>query len=96
MKTYTVYILKCADDSYYTGITSNLDQRLIEHEEGKHPNAYTFTRCPIALHYIANFQNVDQAIAHEKQVKGWSRKKKEALIAGNWDEVVRLANLKKS
>lgn len=94
MKTYTAYILKCSDQSYYTGVTSNLDQRMIEHQTGKHPNAYTFTRRPAELQYIASFQHVDQAIAHEKQVTGWSRKKKVALIAGSWEEVVRLANLK--
>jgi putative endonuclease len=94
LKEYTVYILKCADKSYYTGVTSVLAQRLLEHENGKYPNAYTFERRPIELQYAASFQNVNQAIAHEKQVKGWSRRKKEALIESNWDEIVRLSNLK--
>ncbi|MFT6202511.1 MAG: putative endonuclease [Spirosomataceae bacterium] len=95
MKTYTIYILRCSDKSYYTGVTSNLDKRIIEHQSGKHPDAYTFNRRPVELMYIGEFQYISQAIAHEKQVKGWSRKKKEALIEDNWEEVVRLSNLKK-
>jgi putative endonuclease len=95
VKKYAVYILKCADGSYYTGITSALERRLLKHETDKYPTAYTFTRRPVELQYMASFQNVNQAIAHKKQVKGWSRKKKEALITGNWEEIVRLANFKK-
>ena len=76
-------------------MTSALRQRLLEHETGKYPDAYTFSRRPVELMYIGEFQDVNQAIAREKQIKGWSRKKKEALIEGNWEEIVRLSNCKK-
>lgn len=52
---YYVYILKCADSSYYTGITSDLDRRLAEHKGGHHPDSYTFSRRPVELVYAAYF-----------------------------------------
>ena len=88
---YYVYILKCADNSYYTGISNDVDRRLAEHMEGKNPDSYTFSRRPLELVYCEYFTDPKQAIAFEKQVKGWSRAKKEALIAGDWKEIVELA-----
>lgn len=95
MKDYCVYILKCADKSYYTGITSQIEKRIVEHQTGKYPNCYTFNRRPVELVYMQQFTQVNEAIKHEKQLKGWSRKKKEALISGNYEELVRLSNTKK-
>ena len=88
MKFYFVYILKCSDDSFYTGITSNLDQRIAEHQVGK-SSGYTSTRLPIELVWSEQFlDDPEQAIEWEKRIKGWSRRKKQALIDGNWDNLV--------
>ncbi len=91
MKTYFVYILKCSDDSYYTGITNNLERRLTEHNQGINPKCYTYNRLPVKLMYFDKFDNPNDAIAAEKQLKGWSRKKKEALFERNWDRIHELA-----
>ena len=80
MKRYWVYILCCSDNSYYTGSTSNLDQRLIEHQYKKY-DGYTSSRLPITLVFSEEFSDTKLAASFEKQIKGWSRKKKEALIA---------------
>ncbi|WP_259067971.1 GIY-YIG nuclease family protein [Mucilaginibacter sp. X4EP1] len=84
MKQYFVYILYCKDNSYYTGVTNDIDRRMYEHENGLDPKSYTFTRRPLKLTFCEPFNDVNQAIAFEKQVKGWSRKKKEAIINNNW------------
>lgn len=85
MRRYFIYILKCKDGSYYTGVTNNLEQRFFEHQSGLIKNCYTHGRRPVKLVFHAEFQNIKQAIGREKQVKGWSRKKKEALIRGEFD-----------
>lgn len=94
MKTYFVYILKCSDNSYYTGVTNNIDRRLIEHNNGFDRTSYTFSRRPLELVYYETFQNPNDAIFWEKRIKGWTRKKKEALIKGDFDELVKLSNMK--
>lgn len=76
MKTYYVYILSCSDGSYYTGVTSNLTQRLEDHQYRKHLNSYTSTRLPVALVYYCTFTEITMAISTEKQIKKWSRAKK--------------------
>ncbi|HMC97784.1 MAG TPA: GIY-YIG nuclease family protein, partial [Flavobacteriales bacterium] len=80
---YFVYILRCADDSYYIGVTNNLDRRVQEHRDGLNPTCYTFERRPLELAYAEWYHDVPQAISREKQLKRWSRAKKEALIEGN-------------
>lgn len=80
MYSYDVYILKCSDDSYYTGITSNLEQRWQEHQFGKYKSCYTYKRRPLVLLFHQSFNDVLQAIRFEKKIKGWSRAKKKALI----------------
>lgn len=82
MKENTVYILECADGSYNTGITSDIEQRLHDHEEGVDPRGYTYRRRPVKLVYSDIFPDVGDAILHEKQIKGWRREKKIALIEG--------------
>ena len=77
---YYVYILECSDKSYYTGVTNNIERRLWEHETGFNSGCYTFKRRPVVLKYCIHLTDIKQAIAWEKQLKGWSRKKKEALI----------------
>jgi putative endonuclease len=91
---YHVYILKCSDGSYYTGITNNIERRLIEHQSGENPTCYTFKRRPWELVFNEVFNDVNQAIAFEKQVKGWRREKKEAIINGKWDLLPELAKAK--
>lgn len=84
MKQYHVYILKCSDNSYYTGITNDVERRFSEHEEGLNTDCYTYKRRPVKLVFNELFTDVNQAIAFEKQVKGWRRVKKEAIINGDW------------
>lgn len=91
MKAYYVYILKCVDGSYYIGVTNDIDRRLWEHQEGEIKSCYTYRRRPVELQYFAEFNDVNQAIEFEKQIKGWTRKKKEALIRENWEELKKLA-----
>ena len=91
MKTYYVYILLCSDQSYYTGVTNDLETRFLYHQNGYNPNAYTYNRRPVEIVFYTEFNDINQAIAFEKQIKGWSRKKKEAMMQGNWAEVSRLA-----
>ena len=80
-----LYILLCADASYYTGTTrTNLEFRIAQHQTG-HFGGYTATRRPVVLVYSEYFDRIVDAIAAERQVKGWSRAKKEALIAGRLD-----------
>ncbi|MBL4715197.1 MAG: GIY-YIG nuclease family protein [Bacteroidia bacterium] len=93
---YTVYILKCSDDSYYTGITNDIDRRMFEHETGASRSSYTYSKRPLKLLFQEHFHDPNQAIKFEKQIKGWNRKKKEALIEGDWDEIVRFSNRKKN
>jgi putative endonuclease len=80
-----LYILLCADGSYYTGTTrTDLEIRLAQHQTG-HFGGYTATRRPVVLVYSEYFEHIVDAIAAERQVKGWSRAKKEVLIAGRFD-----------
>ena len=91
MKTYFVYILKCSDTTYYTGITSNLEKRLLEHTSGEMRDSYTYSRRPVILEFYCEFTNPNQAIDTEKQIKKWSRAKKEALIKGEFEKLPNLA-----
>jgi len=88
---YYVYIVKCSDGSYYTGVTNNLDRRIEEHNSGDNPRCYTYKRRPVTLMYEEHFNNITNAIEWEKQIKGWSRKKKEALFVGDWERIKELA-----
>ncbi len=90
-KCYLVYILRCSDESYYTGITNNIERRIAEHQTGKSRSCYTFKRRPVTLLFVQSFLDVKDAIAFEKQVKGWSRAKKEALIDQDFDRLVKLS-----
>ena len=87
---FWVYILRCADGSYYTGHTDNLEKRFHEHQTGA-IECYTDTRRPVDLIFQQMFENRDDAFAAERRIKGWSRKKKEAMMCGDWKEVSRLA-----
>ena len=88
--SFWVYILRCADRSYYTGHTDNLEERIAKHQMGE-IEGYTSTRRPVKLLFSEEFSTRAGALAVERRIKGWSRKKKEALIRGDWSEVSRLA-----
>ena len=88
---YFVYILECSDGSYYTGVTNDVERRLWEHQTGFNTTCYTYKRRPVTLKYFIHLTDIKQAIDWEKQIKGWSRKKKEALFKEDWKELQRLA-----
>jgi putative endonuclease len=85
-----VYILKCRDGSYYTGSTTNLEHRLAEHQSGAY-EGHTYSRRPVTLVFSYETSTLDDAFQLERQIKGWSRAKKEALIAGRYDLLPELA-----
>ena len=86
-----MYILKCSDSSYYTGSTKDMEKRLWQHENGEGSN-YAKVRLPVTLVYVEQYDRVEEAFAREKQIQGWSRKKKEALICGNMDDLCSLSS----
>jgi putative endonuclease len=87
-----VYILLWSDGSYYTGITRReVDERVSEHAQGLDPTCYTFARRPLSIVFSASFERLDEAISFERQIKGWSRAKKQALIRGDYDALPGLA-----
>ena len=88
-----VYILHCNDGSYYTGLTRSgePDKRLSEHNLALSPKSFTASRLPVKLVYAEYCDLVVDAIAAERKIKGWSRAKMEALIAGDWGRVVQLS-----
>lgn len=91
---YYVYIVQCNGGLYYTGITNNIERRIVEHNEGINPNCFTYQRRPVVLKYYEHFQNIQNAITWEKQLKGWSRKKKEALFNNDFETIKQLAKSK--
>ena len=94
MQVSYVYILKCSDNSYYTGVTSKIEQRMFQHNTAFYPDCYTASRRPVELVFYAEFTNISFAIDTEKQIKKWSRAKKEALISGDYDALPNLAKKK--
>ena len=76
-----MYILECSDGSYYTGSTIDIERRLYQHQNGEGAN-HTKKRLPVQLIYFEEFSRIDFAFYREKQIQGWSRKKKEALVKG--------------
>ncbi|MDA0734190.1 MAG: GIY-YIG nuclease family protein [Chloroflexi bacterium] len=83
---FYVYILQCVDGSYYTGHTDNLEARLVGHQNGA-IKGYTFTRRPVQLVFSDQFSTRQDAFERERQIKGWSRAKKLALIEQNWERL---------
>ncbi|SDL50510.1 putative endonuclease [Siphonobacter aquaeclarae] len=90
MSSGYMYILECSDGSYYVGSTCHLERRLAQHQNGEGAN-YTKSRLPVKLVYFEEFPDVAQAFYREKQVQGWGRKKREALIWGRQDQLPDLA-----
>jgi predicted GIY-YIG superfamily endonuclease len=93
--SFWVYPLRCADGSYYAGHTDDLDKRIGEHVSGA-CGGYTATRLPVQLVFSQECATRIEALGFERQIKGWSRAKKEALVRGDWGEVSRLAKGKSS
>lgn len=94
MKGY-MYILQCADGSYYTGSTTHLEYRLAQHAAGFGAK-YTQKRLPVKLVCVEEYERIDDAFAREKQVQGWNRRKKEALIRSAYEELPALAKTAKT
>ena len=88
--SYT-YILECANGKYYVGSTTDLERRLQEHQAGVGAN-YTKKHLPVKLVYYEEYQTVEQAFIREKQLHGWNRAKKEALLKGEIDKLPRLSS----
>ena len=87
---FYVYILHCADGSYYTGHTDNLENRMAGHQSGEY-KGYTSTRLPVKLLWSQECATRLEALSAEQQIKGWSRKKKEAMMRGDWKAVRQIA-----
>ena len=83
-------MLKCNDNSYYTGHTDNIEKRLAEHQAGSY-EGYTAKRLPVVLVYLATFPSRIEALEAEQKIKAWSRKKKEALIKSDWESLIEFA-----
>ena len=85
MKQYFVYILLCSDETYYVGVTNDLNRRIHEHQEGLKCDSYTAKRLPVELKTAICFPSIINAIEFEKKIKKWSKRKKEALINKNYE-----------
>lgn len=85
--SYIVYMLQCSDGSFYIGSTADLSRRISEHELGVLPSSYTHSRRPVKLVWTQEFPSQEEAFASERQIKGWSRAKKKALIKDDWEEI---------
>ena len=85
--SYFVYMLLCSDDSFYIGSTTDLSKRINGHESGAIPSSYTHSRRPVELVWAEEFSTHEEAFAFERQIKGWSRAKKKALIDNDWEKI---------
>jgi predicted GIY-YIG superfamily endonuclease len=90
MRTGSVYVLLCSDKTLYTGVTSDLDERIYQHQEGLFPG-YTHSRRPLTLLWNSEEMDIQDAILLEKQLKGWSRAKKLAFIRGDIPTLIELS-----
>ena len=92
--SFFTYILECSDGKYYTGFTDDPDVRIIAHNTGEYPNAYTLRRRPVKLVFYEEFEDAENAKKFERQIKKWTRVKKQALIQGRWDQLPELSRKK--
>ena len=88
---FFTYMVLCADDSFYVGITNDVAKRVMEHNSNDFPKSYTYTRRPVQLVFVRPFFDSNDAISFEKQLQKWSRKKKWALALGDLELVHKLA-----
>lgn len=89
-----VYILLCENNSYYIGVTNNVERRFSEHCEGTNPMSFTYRNRPVKVVYIQEFADFKAAIDFETRIKKWSRQKKEALVSGEFDRLKALSKKK--
>ena len=92
---FYLYILRCVDGAYYVGHTDNIEQRLSQHHLGSINDCYTKNKRPLDLVFLQIFSTRDDAFHAERQVKGWSRKKKEAFMQDDWEKIKELNFLQK-
>ncbi len=85
-----LYMLRCRDGSYYVGSTWDIERRMEQHSTGD-GSQYTRSRLPVELVFVAEFERIDEAYAREKQVQGWSRRKREALIDSRYNDLPALS-----
>ena len=90
MRTGYVYIIECSDHSFYTGVTNDIERRMYEHNEAS-THGYTLSRRPVELVWVSHELPIQDAIALEKQIKGWRRAKKIALINGDFGHLPELS-----
>ncbi len=93
MKSFHLYILRCSDGSYYTGHTDNIEKRISQHKMG-FGDSYVSSRLPIQVVFASAFNTRYEALEMEQRIKKWSRSKKEALIRGDWQSLVKLSKKK--
>jgi predicted GIY-YIG superfamily endonuclease len=93
MMSFWAYMLHCADRSFYVGHTDDLEHRIAQHQSGE-TEGYTSTRLPVKLVWCGEFPSCYEALEAERQIKGWSRAKKLALIRGDWSLINSLAKNK--
>ena len=91
---FFVYILRCADETLYTGYTGDLKRRLKQHQSGSIPRSYTKSRRPVKLVWAGEFETKDEARAHEKKIKRWNTERKETLIADDKEITEQIINNK--
>jgi len=89
-REYYLYILECADGSFYTGITRDIQRRVYAHQQGFDRRAYTYRRRPVKLVWAQVFDRLDDAFQREQQIKGWSHAKKAALIRDDFEAIHRI------
>ena len=94
MKTLCVYILHCADDSLYVGVTNNIERRMFEHSTAYNPDSYTAQRLPVRLIHTEFIHGPRTAIKREKQLKNWSHSKKMALVNGDYELLAQISKKK--
>src|SRR5919108_2358568 len=86
--SYVVYILECSDGTYYAGTASDISQRLLQHEQGYVHSSYTYSRRPVKLVWTSDeTEQYSEALRWERQIKGWSRAKKQALIRNDFNAI---------
>jgi putative endonuclease len=91
MRSFWVYILRCSDGTFYVGLTIDVESRIADHQAGVFPTAYTFKRRPVRLVHVEEFDSVCDAITRERQLKRWTRAKKEALVKDDETLLFRLS-----
>jgi putative endonuclease len=87
MLDFYVYILLCNDGSFYTGHTDNIEVRISQHGQRLYPRCYTATRLPVKVVFVQEISSRAEALEAERQIKNWSRKKKQALIDGDFEAI---------